>query len=474
MDELAGGMPAQINCQVDAAGALRMRPGISAFTDFPTAIPEASPVVAIDSWLGKIVYVTQDSTGVRKMWALTSPGVVQALSTSGTFTTDRQTQLPGTARPIILPTRARVFFAGGGTTPGDPTPQNLRHWTGVGNASDTGPVGLSFTHLAGISQRVVGNAEDRSGIIYWTDVGDTGETTWQTGINFREAETKKDAVIGLYVSSNELVLLGTETIQMLSPDPSETFTPARTIEIGWGSPYSYIPFDEIFMGLDNKSRAVLCNGRSFDVISSPAIGQQLEDADTGDAWGFRYKVGNWDLGALMLPTDGRTFVYDAGSKLWTEWRGFDSSVGGYGAFDVTAAYYWPERKVTLVGRPDGSIAQLDQAATTDLGEPIVVQLTSTFEDRNSSRLKQCQHVRLKFRRGLLAVGEVGHLLLSWRDDSGPFCDPIRFDLGDPNDVAPVVEAHSLGTYRQRQWRIVVDSVAFRFAGAEEDFEVLDH
>lgn len=454
LDELAGGTPAQINCQVDAAGAVRMRPGLSAWEDFPDVIPNASPVTQILAWKGYVAYVTDD----RKLWAWTTPGNVNALS-DATATT----KLDGGTRPVMTSMRDRLIVAGGGK------PQK---WEGAGLSARLGGAPPNFTHVTTISQRVVGNANDPSGLIYWSGVG--LPESWTIGLDFREAETKQDPVIGLYENANELACLGTETIQMLSPDPSETFTPSRTIEVGWGSPYSYIAFDEIFAGLDSRDRAILCNGRSFDVISSPWIGEQLARATTTDAWGFRYKFHNWDLGAFVLPTDGRTFVYDAGGKLWTQWSSYDAATGGYGKFDVTSAYYWPEQKITLVGLPDGRVAKLDPDATTDLGEPIVCQLTSTFENRNSSRLKLCEGIRIRFKRGILPVDEVAHVLVSYRDDLGAFCEPFRIDIGDPNDVAPVVEIRSLGTYRQRQWRIVVDSAAFRFAGMEEDFATLEH
>lgn len=462
LDELAGGAPAQINCQVDSAGAVRMRPGLAAWEDFPSTIPSPYAITWITSWRNRVVFSTDQNitsaSTAKRVYRIEGAGLAE-LFTQG---------LRGGLRPTSTigrdPLGDYLIFAAGDTPV---------FWDGSSPPGFFNILGApKATHVTTIAQRVVLNANDPSGIIYWSGVNNP--SSWTTGLDFREAETKRDPVVGLYESSNELVALGTETIQMLSPDPSEVFTPARTIEVGWGSAYSYIGFDEIFMGLDARKRAILCNGRSFEVISSPWIGQQLEEADPSDAWGFRYKFNNWDLGIEVLPTDGRTFAYDAGAKLWTEWRGHDAATGGYGRFGATAAYYWPERGITLVGMSDGRIAQLDPNATTDLGEPIVVQLTSTFENRGSSRLKKCDHLRMRFRRGTLAPGATGHLLLSYRDDLGPFCEPFRIDIGDPSDVAPVVELHSLGTYRQRQWRIVVDSVLFRFAGMEEDFTVLDH
>ena len=325
-----------------------------------------------------------------------------------------------------------------------------------------------------IAQRLVGNANDPSGILYWSDVNDP--ETWQTGLEFAEAETKQDPCIGLYENTNELVALGTESIQMMAPDPSVTFSPSRTIEVGWGPPHSFIPFDEKFMGLDSRNRFIISNGRSFEVTSAPSIGQAIEDAGTSvaDCWGMRHKFGNYDLGVWTLPTDGRTFVFDSTGGTWSEWRGYDTDHSALGKFAITAHCYWPAQKLNLVGLATGQIAILEPTASSDLGTAIIAQATSTFENRGTSRQKKCHGVRLRFHRGGLPVGTPGHVLLSYRDDLGAFCEPFRLDIGDPSDVQPVVQVRSLGTYRQRQWRIVVDSTLFRFASAEEDWLALNN
>src|SRR6185312_3778773 len=346
VDELAGGMPAQTNLLTDAAGALRLRPGISAWSSFPSVIPNTSEVVGIGIWTTYVIYVTAD----RYIWAVNSAGNVSALSDTTT-----STRLDGAGRPVITALRDRVVIAGGGK------PQQ---WLGTGLSSRLGGSPPNMTHVQAIAQRLAGNANDPSGIIYWSDIG--AYETWPTGLNFAEAETKPDPCVGLYLCSNELVALGTETITMLSPDPSVVFSPARTIDVGWGPAHSYIGMDEQFMGLDAKNRVLYSNGRGFDVVSTPFIGQQLEDAGTNvaDAWGMRYKLGNYNLGILTLPTDGRSFVYDTDLKQWSEWRGWDADAGQLGKMPITASCYWPEKKLTLVGLATGQIAMLDGAAYT--------------------------------------------------------------------------------------------------------------
>lgn len=462
VDELAGGVPAQVNVLVDAAGAVRTRPGISAWSEFPSVIPNASPVIGMSAWSSNsggayLVYVCED----RTIWALISTGLVVALS-DATATT----KLDGGLRPVFTSTRTRIVITGGGA------PQK---WEGTGLSARLGGSPPSFSHIVTTDQRLVGNDSGVSGIIYWSDIGDAGggHESWPTGYNFREAEAKADPAIGLYLNAGELVVLGTETIQMLSPDPSQTFTTARVIDIGWGAPLTYVQFDDGFFGMDARSRAVTCDGRSLNVVSSPYIGEQLEDIeDPSDGWGLRYSFGNYNLGLMTFPTDGRSFVYDTGTSLWVEWHGYNDTTGALDAWSPTSGYFWAKRRVTLVGLPSGQIAVLDKDATTDLGDPILVQMTSTFEDHGTSRLKQCKHVRLRFHRGGDSAG-TAVALYSYRDDAGgTWSQPFRFAIGDSSDAESVKTLDSPGTFRQRQHRITVDGAAFRFAGMEVDVEVL--
>ena len=64
------------------------------------------------------------------------------------------------------------------------------------------------------------------------------------------------------------------------------------------------------------------------------------------------------------------------------------------------------------------------------------------------------------------------MLLSWRDDLGDFCRPIRMTLGATADYVFTVERRSLGTYRARQWKVeFTEAVDFVLARAEETFTV---
>ncbi len=61
-EPLGGATPLVVNLFVDQTGSMRVRPGISAWDEFPTAIPNASPVVAMAVLNGQLVYACDDRT----------------------------------------------------------------------------------------------------------------------------------------------------------------------------------------------------------------------------------------------------------------------------------------------------------------------------------------------------------------------------------------------------------------------------
>jgi hypothetical protein len=215
------------------------------------------------------------------------------------------------------------------------------------------------------------------------------------------------------------------------------------------------------------------NGRSFQPISAPMIGQTLDDMQSvSDCWGFRYKVGNYDLGIFQFPTDSRTLAFDTIGQQWTEFRSANTS-GQQVGFAITSSYFWAAQGITVVGLSTGQIAKLDSNSTTDLGTPVTAQMTSTFESHQTTLNKKNNALRLRFTRGRQPLGDTSVILYSYRDDLGAFCDPFEYVMGDPNDVDPVISIRSMGVYRQRQHKVVYDGGKFNFSGIEEDFTTLN-
>lgn len=469
LEPLTGGVPPSVNVVADATGAVTLRPGITAWEGFPEEAPISDPVVGMhrrDS--ERLLYVTRRPEpalsafgfSYHRIGIVPTAGVAQELPEASVFTVDFQ----GTLRPRFALTRTRLCVSAGGP-PVQWSDASAGYQFIPGLSTSVAAVGIVAT-----TQRLIVAANDASGLMYWSGVGDTGHESWTLGLNFAEAEFKPDRLVGLAASAGEIVALGTETVQMFSPDPSVVFSPARSMDIGCASGDSFVPYGEEFFWLSDRQEIVRSNGRSFAAISGPDMTKTLKGyATVSDCWGYRAQFDNSDLISFTFPTAGTTLTYDAGLKRWGEWRGFAD--GQWANFAPTSHYFWAERNLHLVGMPDGRIMRLDPDAETDDGDPIVAELVTPFVSHGTGAWKLNVALRLRFRRGEGTSTE-SFAELWTRDDTGAWGEPYRISLGTEQDQEPVVEIRSMGTYRQRQYRLRIGGKRFVFAGAEEEYRIL--
>lgn len=465
-EALGGAIQQAVNVLVDSVGAIHTRPGISAWSDFGPS-PLLDPTTSVDGmsdWNGYLVYETSD----RLLHAQLAPSYGVDISSS-----DSSTQLDGGGRPVFCPARRRIMVAGGGA---------IQKWEGpsVGLSGRLGGSPPPATHIVAIAQVLVVNPAGLSGQIQWSSPFDGGQETWPA-LNFQELESDPDPLSALYVNTDELVGFGTRTVQVLDPDPNvnpatgtSLFLPVRTWNQGVGAAYSFAQNDETFGFLDRLRRIQLSNGRSYSSISDPALTETLRNLPViEDCWGFRMAVGSWDLLGWHFPTSGRTFVYDTGLKTWQEWRGF--SGGQWKAWIARSHFNWTDPNLHLIGLANGTIGKFDRGASADMGDPIVAEVTSGFQDFGTDLTKQNICTRFVFRRGLSGVAAPGpRCQLFWRNDTGAWTGPEYLPLGDPDDPNPVIEIRGTGCYRMRQWRIrMSDSVPLTLVRAIETFETGD-
>lgn len=457
LDQLAGAPSLMSNNMTDIANVRKPRPGIGTWAPFPATPPVASPVVAMTSLGDFLVFVTED----RQVWSITASGVVAALSDA-----TLASKVAGSLKPIAQKLRTQVLIVGGGLPQATDGLTVSAPIEAPPLSSDPNPPEAKA--IAAIATRVVLAPNNDSGTVQWSAPNST--TSWDP-LNFAEAEAKPDIVVTIASNTNELFVFGSETTQVFSPDPVVAFAPGRTLNVGILAGYSLVEVDDHFGFLDRERRFVLTDGRSFSddesVLSKPIESVLRGMATVADCWGFRMRTDRWDACVWFFPTEGRGFIWNRRNNGWSDWR---SSV------TITSAYYWPEQNVFLVGLATGQIAQLTADATTDLGQPIKIELITGFVDRDTDNLKKCDAVKLVFKRGDTAQSSTApHVQVSWRDDLGAFCTPSTLDLGNAGDYNPTLELRSLGQYRRRQWRIVYTADAgFTFVGAREQFQVLDN
>ena len=461
VEPLAGGGVMSMNVVTDAAGAVFRRPGIRAYTEAPETPVNTSGIDGL--------FCTDDG-----MLLALSPGPGRTLyEVRGGSARQVQNALPGIRRPVFAQTEMIVAITGGR--------EILKYIRASRIAEPLGGTPPLASHVIAHASRLLANdlIVNQTAVRYSdTAIGTTdysGLENWSFAFpaGYIVASARPDNVQAIAENTNNVYVFGTGTTQVYGPDASAVYLPEGTREIGLGAPYSVIKQDQAFAWFDNYRRIQISDGRSYKDISAP-IAKTLDGAtDPSDAFGYRVLTGRADCMVWTFPTDGRTFVYQAGSG-WGQWGGWDQATANYKPFSVLSHFLRTDTNTNVVGTTDGFVAELSEDAFTDLGEPIRAHIETGYVSRGTDRPKHCQCVRMTFRRGS-TVGATGpQAWLSYRDRPGPWEPGIPIDLGGSGDTHPVLEFRSLGTYRRRQWR-------FEFTGtdelvlvsATEDFEVLE-
>lgn len=457
LEELSGAAPIFLNFLCDAAGSVRQRPGLRAWSDFAATVPNASPVVSMFNWRTYLIYVCED----RTIWAWYGPGDVRALSDA-----TAATQLDGSLKPIFAYDYQRVVITGGGA------PQK---WEGVGLSSRLGGSPPVSTHIGYSAQRLIVSIYDNTGRLQWTPPGVGNHEIWTTaGVNsggFAEAEAAADPLQGMYVNTNEVFAFGTQTTQVFVPDAVDDFSVASSLAVGCGARFSIIDTDNSFAWLDERHRFVTSSGRDFDVISSPGMATAVAAlTSVGDCWGFRARIGAFDLLAWVFPTDGRTLVYDRTTKKWGEWKSWTGSE--FSGWTGESYYFWADRNVHLVGMADGTIVEMTFDAYQDMDLSIKAISRTGFHDNGTGNRKICARLQLQMRRSAAPANDNAIAEVRYRNDLGAFGLPVNYPLG--GDYSPTVTKYALGMYRERQYELTFqNNIACVLTAAREKIETGD-
>jgi len=443
---LSGASPMMLNLLVEGPPregqprAVRTRPGLRAWSLFPAtlAAEHAHPVVAMTILGGDVYYVTDSGakTGLdrrRRVYSVSSTGGWRSLSAAATE------DISGTG-PVRLATARHNIFAVGGA--------DMSRINAGGVARVSGPPPASDVAL--LAQRLVVVENAPEGRFYWSLPGDGNLETFDTVLDFREAEARPDRAVACGATARELFLFGSETLQVFSPDATETFTPGPSPELGARSPTTVFRVDSAFAWLDSHERAVVGDGRNFDIVSDRGMADTFKGlASPETVWGFRSLIGRFDL--LTWVADESAYTYEANSQTWSEWRSWRD--GRWQAWAPTSYVYHPDIKAHLVGMPDGTIAELTLESTRDLDDPLKWVARTGFD---MGARRHVTEARFAFERGQAASAD-SVIDIRWRDDVGDFNPPARFPLGVPGTRDPEVSISPAGApHRRRQWEVSGD------------------
>jgi hypothetical protein len=465
-EELGGGSAIAMNVVRDATDTLVRRPGLAFTTVATESQINSGGIDCIHATYGGVLYATGASLGIHDLYKITAGGYT-------TISQNLNQRLLGTARPQVAETGALLVFAAG------EAPQKIVLATNISSRLGGSPP--DATHVIANSLRLLINdpKTDTSQVRYSsiaTGTVYTGHEVWTlSGLSgSATAEARPDPVVALGENTNTVFVFGRSTLQLFSPDPTWTFAPAQTINLGCSAPYSIVRVDENFAWLDDKRRFVISDGLSYQPMSTDIDGDLKNLTSVTDCFGYRVYEPPVDCMVWTFPTDGLTFVKQTNGG-WSQWAKRSASTGMWEPLGVNCHTFLMQSGKNIVGTTDGYVVELSRSVETDFDVPIEAYVESGFVSRVTTERKHCKRIQILLKRGTNSASTTTaqRLRISYADEPGEWCDPLWVDLGTSIDQHPVVELNSLGVYRTRNWRFdfsTADEMAI--VGIIEDYDTL--
>jgi hypothetical protein len=266
------------------------------------------------------------------------------------------------------------------------------------------------------SQFIVDNGDD-SDLFYISANG----TDWA---DFAAAESAPDGLRRVFVDHGEILLFGTATVEPWGNIGAEDFTFApikgSIMQVGLAARWSAAKFNDgvAFLGKSpqGKLQVYQLQGYAPRPISSPEMDYIINGyATTSDATGFAYLLGGHPMYQINFPTEGKSWLYDASTGLWSPLE-----------YGLEGARHRGEMALDFLGKTliadysTGDIYDLDPDTYTDNGEYIAREIVGRHIFRGNDRIT-IDELFVDFETGVGLVdgqGEDPQVMLQISKDGG--------------------------------------------------------
>lgn len=202
-------------------------------------------------------------------------------------------------------------------------------------------------------------------------------TSW-AALDFANAESSPDNLTRVYCDSGNVILFGVNTTEFWTNTGALDFpyqkVGSATVEWGLVAKWSVAKFNKsiccLMRNLLGQQQVVALSGYTPQPISTPEVDNVISKYSTvSDAVGFSYNLGGHAMYEINFPTEGKTWLYDGTTNLWSELE----SDGGR---------HWADQGIQFNGQTyvsdyaTGRIYQLDPESYTDNGTSIARELVA--------------------------------------------------------------------------------------------------
>lgn len=303
--------------------------------------------------------------------------------------------------------------------------------------------------------------------------------------NFFTAESNTDGVVALFSTRNELIIVGTKSIEFWETGTDIPFirVGGQDIARGTNSPHTCKIINNTLYMIDNERRLarVVRNIQDRD-ISIPALSMSKELDSFSEIQNLiadHVIVDGKNYYVLTSPVDEKTYVFDLNKNEWvSRWAYWDEGIGQWKRWRGNFYLHVPEWDAHLVGDcANGNIYKMTTKVNTEdahFVRRILVRTGhiswGTYNDKQSNILT----MKLKMDADRITAKN-SKLSLRWRDNNGEWENERVIDLGSVGKHEFIREESALGMYRTRQYELeYYGDARLMVCGIEEDFQVLEN
>lgn len=199
-------------------------------------------------------------------------------------------------------------------------------------------------------------------------------------LDFATAESNPDGLVrGLY-DHGELILFGTQTTEFWSNVGGQDFPYSNqrgsTLQFGLAAKWSLVQYNDSVAGLFKNSmgqvQVMQMRGHALQPISTQEMDSIINGYMTkSDATAYAYMLGGHPMMQINFPSQGKSWLYDGSTQLWSE---LESGLSGDRHRGEILIDYLNSPRVADYS--NGNIYTLDADTYTDNGVPIPREIIS--------------------------------------------------------------------------------------------------
>lgn len=286
-------------------------------------------------------------------------------------------------------------------------------------------------------------------------------------LDFASAESVPDLLVRQIRDHNEIWMFGQTSTEVFANSGNPLFPFERisgaTLDVGCAAAHSVAQMDNslFWLGADERSTPTFyrASAGSPERIATHALENEMRSYPRlDDATAFAYQDGGHSFYVVTFPAAGKTWAYDASTKLWAEraWRDARNTMRR----DRANCHVYYEGKHLVGDWETGNIYQLDPDTYTDNGAEIV--RVKSFQHMTADNRRQFfNRLTLDMEAGVGNAAEADpQVNLRWSDDGGhTWSTMLTASLGQVGEYASKPTFNRLGMGRDRVFEVSTSSNA---------------